>query len=322
MKKLIRALTKNKKLLVGILIGLIVLALVAVGTLQVLGFKKALAAKDGEIQQLKQTIQSIGQLTTVYVVRAEVPAGKEIVETDLQPVTVPVSMASNAVTDLNTVKGKYYKTSLTPGSLLLADLVMEDKLDPSMRLYDIVTDENPLGLKPGTYVDVRISMPFGEDFIAMSHKRVYAINNGILKLAVNEQDIHTYNSMLVDKILYPGTRIYAVEYLEPGSQQPASKYYPVSKNVLAIAEKDPNLLSAIEQDMIARRTQLEASLKSMINPEIANIIENGKQKITQAISESDKEIQRRWQQEEAERKALEAQQAAQQSVQQPAPQGK
>lgn len=312
MKKLLRTLTRNKKLFTGILIGLIVLALVAVGAFQVLNLKKALAAKDGEIQQLSQVIESIGQLTTVYVMRAEVQAGKEIVETDLEPVTVPVSMASNAITDLNTVKGKYYKTSLTPGSLLLADLVMEDKLDPSMRLYDIVTDENPLGLRPGDYVDIRISMPLGEDFIAMSHKRVHEINNGILKLAVNEQDIHIYNSMLVDKILYPGTRIYAVEYIEPGSQQPASKYYPISKNVLAIAEKDPNLLSAIEQDMIARRTQLETSLQSMINPEITRTIEHGKQKITQAISASDKEIQRRWEKEEAERKALEARQAASQ----------
>ena len=157
MKKLLRTLTRNKKLFTGILIGLIVLALVAVGAFQVLNLKKALAAKDGEIQQLSQVIESIGQLTTVYVMRAEVQAGKEIVETDLEPVTVPVSMASNAITDLNTVKGKYYKTSLTPGSLLLADLIMEDKLEPSMRLYDIVTDENSLGLRPGDYVDIRIS---------------------------------------------------------------------------------------------------------------------------------------------------------------------
>lgn len=315
MEKLIRMFTKNKRILIGVLVFLVVLTTSGIGFLKYVQIKKLIAEKDGMIDQLQQTIESIGSLVTVYAVRADVKAGKEILETDLQPITVPQSMAVNAVTDLNTIKGKYYRTNLKQGSILLQDLVMEDKLDPSMRLYDIVTDENPLGLRPGAYVDIRISMPFGEDFIAMSHKRVYAINNGILKLAVNEQDIHTYNSMLVDKILYPGTRIYAVEYVEPGVQQPAQKYYPVSKNILAIAEKDPNLLSAIQQDMIARRDQLETSLKSMINPEIANIIEMGKQRITQAISQTDKEIQRRWEQEEAERKALEAQQQAMQEQQ-------
>jgi len=96
--------------------------------------------------------------------------------------------------------------------------------------------------------------------------------------------------MLVDKILYKGTRIYAIQYMEPGVQKEASNYYPVSKNVLAIAEKDPNLLDAIRQDMLARRTQIELSLSATLTPELAAIIEQGKKDITATMEKSTSDL--------------------------------
>ncbi len=304
---MLQLLKKKGKLIIIIVVALIIIAGGLLGYMQYTKVKNQIAIKDQEIMQLQQTITNIGDLVTAYVVRADVVAGKPVEETDLQPVDIPLSMAGTMVTNINDTKGKFYKIGLKQGSTLTVDMLLDSKLEDSTRLFDVVTDENPLGLRPGSYVDVRISMPLGEDFVAMTHKRVHSINSGILKLAVTEQDIHVYNSMLVDKILYPGTRIYAVEYAEPGAQKAATSYYPVSKNVLAILEKDPNLVEAVKQDMVARRDQLEASLNSAINPEIARVLQQGKQTITQAIDESDREIQQRWEEEERERKRLEEQ---------------
>ena len=269
-------------------------------------FKSNVKAKDDTISQLQQTILNIGDLATAYVVRSDVTAGKVIEETDLQPVDIPLSMTGTLITDLNEALGKYYRISIKQGSALSNDMILDSALGDSTRLFDVVTDENPIGIKEGAFVDVRISMPLGEDFVAMSHKRVHGVNSGILKLAITEYDIHIYNSMMADKILYPGTRIYAVEYAEPGGQLPATSYYPVSNQVLAILEKDPNINESVRQDMIERRTQLEASLQSALNKDIASIIQKGKQEITDTIKEGEKELQKQLEAAEKERKKKEA----------------
>lgn len=290
------------KIILILFIVMIIAAGGVLGYLQIQKYNKLIESKDNEILQLKQTIAAIGDLATGYIVRADIKAGREVKESDLEPVDIPVSMAGSLVTNLKDIEDKYYKLDLSQGTALALDMLMYDELEDSMRIHDIVTDENPIGITEGKYVDIRISMPLGEDFVAMSHKRVYGINDGVLKLAVNEMDIHVYNSMMVDKILYPGTRIYAVEYAQPSAQRPAERYYPVTKNVLEIIQKDPNLSSELRSDAVARRDQLEASLKSALNADIAKILQKGKSEITKEILDSQKDLEKRL---EAEAKAAE-----------------
>ena len=66
------------------------------------------------LQQQNASIQAqldtIGSMTTVYQVVTEVKGGNEILESDLKPVSVPVSSTStNSITDINQLVGKFYK---------------------------------------------------------------------------------------------------------------------------------------------------------------------------------------------------------------------
>lgn len=255
--------------------------------------------KEMQVGELQETITQIGELVPAYALRADVPGGKAIKEEDLEIIDVPVGMSHNVISDIDEIKGKYYKLRLSKGSILTSESVYEEELTDDLRLFDVVTHTNPIGLKPGSYVDIRIQMPMGEDYIAIAHRKVLEVNTGVLKVAVNEQDIHAYNSMLVDTIMYPGSQIYAVEYLEGGIQKPAETYYPVSKNVVAIAQKDPNLLSAIKEDMVQRRTLLETGLnaagvglteKEREQEALTKTIERRKQELVTSISESQKEV--------------------------------
>lgn len=139
----------------------------------------------------------------------------------------------------------------------------------------------------------------------MAHKKVQSISGGVLKLVVTERDIHTYNSMLIDSLIYPGTTLYAIEYLEGGIQSGADTYYPLSSNVLAIAQKDPNLLDAIKSDIIHRREALETGLESVDDEEITRTLERGREKHQESITEAEREFQRRMEQ-LAEQQAQEA----------------
>lgn len=256
-----------------------------------------LSNKDIEISELQNSLTQIGELVPAYTVNANVPSGKKVEEADLQLIEVPVSMSTNLITDIEEIVGKYYKLGLTAGSVITSDSIYEEQLTDDLRLFDVVTHTNPIGLKEGSFVDIRIQMPMGEDYVAIPHRKVMQINTGVLKVAITENDIHTYNSMLVDSIIYPGTQIYAVEYLEGGIQKPAEAYYPAATNVVAIAQKDPNLLNAIKDDMLVRRGILETGLTSAgvgltakEQEDITKVIAKGKETVLKSLSESQKEL--------------------------------
>ena len=257
---------------------------------------KNVTDREAQIQNLNGSIQQIGEMVTAYSLSTDAPLGKKIEETDLVAVSVPLSSATNLVLDTSELVGKFVKLNLTAGTSISKDMIQDSELTDDMRLYDVVLNTIPVGLKEGSYVDVRITMPLGEDFIAIPHKRVHSINAGVLKLAVNEEDIHTYNSMLIDSLLYQGTTLYATEYVEGGVQKAADAYYPVSKNILTIAQKDPNLVAAIKSDILKRRGTLENGLTSITAAQNAQaqdglnvILQRGGEKYETYVQEASKE---------------------------------
>lgn len=273
---------------------------------------KQLEKTKTELAQLQSTMSSMGDLVTAYTLNDDVEIGEKIESDDYTAIQVPSTMANGLIQDESQLDGKYYRMDLSTGNAISSDDVYDEKISDDLRLLDVVLNTVPVGLKVGSYVDVRITMPDGQDYIAISHKQVKDINSGVLKLAVNEHDIHAYNSMLIDSLMYAGTTMYAVEYVEGGLQKASDTYYPMSKKVLAIANKDPNLLTAIKSDILKKRGLLEANLTSVADgenvsqSEIDSILESGRDKYQSAYSDAENEYQTKAEQ-EAEKAAEEAQ---------------
>ena len=83
-----------------------------------------LAAKDSEISALQGDIAAIGELVPAYTVAADVPSGKEIEESDLVLIDVPLSMATNLVQDSSELVGKHFKIGMTAGSVITVDCIL------------------------------------------------------------------------------------------------------------------------------------------------------------------------------------------------------
>lgn len=300
---------RPKVFLITLLVLSWVIAIAVSGKLY-LDKQSAIEDKQQEVDQLKGTLNQIGDLVPAYTLNSSVTMGQEIKATDYTTTQAPSTMAESLIQDVSELEGKYYRMDLKKGTALTKDNIKSSELNDDSRLYDIVLDTTPIGIKKGAYVDVRITLPLGQDFIAMGHKRVVDVNKGVLKLEVNEHDIHAYNSMLIDRLIYKGTQIYALEYSEGGVQKPADTFYPLSKKVTPIAQKDPNLISAIKADMLQKRAKLEnglPSVKASTPDEKAErdaILEAGRQQYSESYLEADAEFQAR-QEREAEKKAEE-----------------
>lgn len=286
--------------LITALFFVVIIALICLlGYFTITKYNNQIAARDAQISTLETSLTEIGELTTGYVVNSNVRAGEIITADLLTEVTVPTKLSLNLITSIDAAESQYFKINLSEGTVLTVEDVVKEKVDNTQRSFDIIVDETPIGLKVGDYVDFRITLPLGEDFIAISHKKIEEINSGIPKITVNEGELITYNSLLLDKVLYPGTKLYAIAYKEAGAQVAAETFYPINQNLQELIAIDPGLLTAVKQEMVMKRSQIEQQLggvKDKTESEydaLVRSIEQARLSMNQSLTQSQRELERR-----------------------------
>lgn len=222
--------------------------------------KAAVAERDSQISTLESSITEIGAMTTGYVLNTDVRAG-EIVSLDyFDQVTVPEKLILGLITDVSQLENSYFRTSLQQGTVLTTEDINYTEVLDSERYMDLYLDQLPIGVQAGDIIDIRISFTYGEDFIALSGKKIEEINSGVLKVKLNENEIVVYNSLLLDRLLYAGTQVYAVTYVDAGSQDVAETFYPINSMQSEMLLENPNALEISKQEMILKRQLVEAKL--------------------------------------------------------------
>lgn len=227
-----------------------------------------------EIAVLNTTLAALGDMTEVYTVSSSVKAGDEITESTLETMTMPTTTLTDSyITDSSMLLGKYYKIALNPLTPLTMDFVMDEPLDDTTRDVDICVDRWTVGLTPGDYVDLRITLPRGDDYVVLSHLRIESIGTVTLKVHLTEEQWHTYLGALVDYYLNAqfGATIYVQKYVEPGIQAPAICYYAVPSNVEAAMIVDPNIVDKATATANAQlRKPIEGILEEFVDEDDEN----------------------------------------------------
>lgn len=238
-------------------------------------YKKAVNERDSQIATLAQSLDEIGACSSGYVLNTDVRAGEPINLEYFTPVSVPEKLGLGIITDTTDLEGAYFRTSLKEGTVVTTEDINYTEIKDSQRYYDITIDQLPVGVEAGDYVDIRILFPYGEDMIALPCKKIEEINDGILKFIFSEEEIAVYNSLLLDKVIYEGTTIYATKYIDAGSQYAAEAFYPVNTTQRELLAENPNALELIKQEMILKRQAAEemlgGSLSEKTEYEIARI---------------------------------------------------
>lgn len=271
---------KKVKIILGAVGGLAVVAGITVGVLMLLKSKESyeleIATRDGQIAALQGQLDEIGAITTTYQLAYDVKSGTIVSPEDLVEVDIPEQYTydenerkTGYITDINMIVGNRYKTDLSSGTLITPALIYPNDLTGDLRYLDIVFDELPIGIEVGDYIDVRFQFPFGQDFIAMTHKEIVEINEHVLKLVVSQADLYVYESIKTDKAYYPGTKLYGIEYIDGGIQRSAENYYPIRIETLTAMVQDPNLGDDFNMDayQYVDRDLLEEQLFSNIDAE-------------------------------------------------------
>lgn len=271
-------------------IAIVFLLLIIGGLFMFKVFQDQLNQKDMEIVALQEEVNKIEDTAVIYRLTADVKSGNTCYEYELEPLEVPISVFSESnYIEAKDIIGKNYKINLKKGTWLVKEMFEDFTITKDMRKMDVVFDEIPIGLEPGDYIDVRISFPLGQDYIALAYKRVDEINGSTVKLIVEQRDFYMYESMKTDLATYRSAKIYGAQYLEAGIQEAATTYYPVNLEVLKTMLLDPNMNTGDYSEILTLRKQLEEQLHSSDRVEISDTVTSGRNAISQKFAAAEEQ---------------------------------
>jgi hypothetical protein len=305
----------SKKIIIIIIIAFVLVAAAGTGIYFALNAfneqKEIIADLEDELDTLEWLIAAYGDAVDVYMIREgiEIRHGTEFRLEDIDIMTIPESMFTEQfVTNPLFLLGCIYRVDVSPGTPLVWDLFTFEEIGQTQRYYDIVADVFPIEPAVGQYYDLRIVMPKGQDYVVLSKKRVVNFYNSAIRVKLDQEEIHQYQSALVDTFLNPGTYLYVTTYIEPNMQKSATPYYPVGRYIMQIMEIDPNIVLLAEQDMVLRRRIIfEAGLneRNATPDEIASQIVAGRSEQVNRLTTAAQNVLQQRQQEEAARAAAE-----------------
>lgn len=192
---------------------------------------------------IQQQLNAIGTMTSVYEVSKKCYSGKVINESDLIEVSVPTSTLGTAsITDKTQIIGRCWRVDINPGTVISADMLMDESEDGVAKFTKELTFTTlPVTTKVGDYVDLRIILPNGEEYVILNHKRIERLYEQTITIFVSEEENTILHSAIADKAMYYDIPvIYLTKYLEPGNSDSLA-FYPVSHDVENFIKWNPNI---------------------------------------------------------------------------------
>ena len=121
----------------------------------------------------------------------------------------------------------------------------------------------PVDLFTGDYIDIRLMLPNGQDFIVVSKKEVTipvvggTDSSDTLNVNLSEDEILHMSSAIVDAASLNGAKLYATKYTDAGIQEASTPNYVVRDAVSKELQADPNILSSAMEILRTRYNAID-----------------------------------------------------------------
>lgn len=220
-------------------------------------------------RELKHYKQKVEQKTysAAYCLKCEKKAGELIKESDLEQITLSAETDQKLPSfRLKDLTGKVAKVDMKKGSIVSELLLAkEENAGEDRRVCTYSEIEYSADIQKGSYADIRISFPNGEDYIVARHKELLAVSEEERELTfcLGEAELLRLSSAFVDSRQYEDTRIYAVAYRD-NLQQTSLITYPVNPQVYMLTDWDPNVLENDGVDSIESVDRSEAEIRQQL----------------------------------------------------------
>lgn len=259
----------------------------------------------------KQKKQEEEESATVYVLTEDVKSGEPITTDKLQTLVVKKSMIpSNAISAsqldermnqsdeesglLIKKVEMLAKIDLKKSTVITSDMLIEgdQKNTASLRRQEYNMILLPTQIEANDYIDVRLRLPSGQDYIVVSKKRVEIPQiDGVdsantIWINMTEEETLAMSNAIVEAYYIKGAVLYTSKYVEPGMQDTAVSTYVPNNEVMKLMEQDPNILQEARTKLFERYQQLGDTIRNNgVNPQLSQNAEDGQENVEAAIAE-------------------------------------
>ena len=286
----------NNYLIIGVLVTLLI-----TGTIIALLFIQLM-----KIQEQRQAEKDA--LQNVYVVTSTIKSGDVIDPSLLIVKSAPSDVVPSSMISLGDItETTIAKIDLTPGTVITQEMVTEseNRITSDVRKQEYNMLQLTSQIQTGQYIDVRLRLPNGVDYIVVSKKKVeLPLVNGIdsentIWLNMSEAETLAMSNAIVEAYIMKGSLLYVTTYIEPGMQENAIPTYVPSGKVQEALYLNPNIEQEAKSALISRynktstiRTQtITEALTPYSESAGANIEEGIQEEINRATQERQKYLE-------------------------------
>lgn len=265
---------KRNSLLGGLAIGLII-GLVLCGVLYLFLTSKAGTAatsKDGVIK--------------VMVLNKTIKSGNEITANDYTMKNVSKSMApADAIGSINGTA--VAKIDLSSGTVLSNSMLTQktEQLSKDLREQQYNMISLPTDLVAGDFIDIRLQLSDGGDYIVASKKNVQKADATTVWLNMNEEETLAMSNAIVEYYTMAGSKLYATKYTDPGTQEAAVATYSPNDTVKALMLNNDNITTQLQDGTGRLADKLKAIRRAKIDVELNKYSETGLENLEKNIQE-------------------------------------
>ena len=179
-------------------------------------------------------------------------------------------------------------TIITPEMISKSD----EKVTDDLRKQEYNMLQLQTQIESGEYIDVRLSLPNGLDYIVVSKKQVEIpqINGNdsvdTIWLKLKEDEILAMNNAIVESYKILGSRLYVTPYVEAGMQEAATPTYVPSGEVINAIRNNPNIIQTAKDALVSRYSQNASVRNDYINPAISTSGAEGEENVKTKVQES------------------------------------
>ncbi len=267
----------TKKRIIQIIAGTIFILVVLFGTYYFIIHKMQ---TDFELEKQELLAERDANKRYVYIAKDAIRAGTILTEEYFEQVYAYAGMGSDFYMNIEDM-GKVLLLDIPQGTQMLKSMVSKQLEAKGMREVecDVIGLNN--NLADGDYVDIRLALPNGEDYIVLAKKSIHDLNrdestqqlNGICYLWLTEEEILYLSASIVDAYLYQGAILYTTKYIEPSIQEASVVTYVPSLASIELINQDANILDKAKSELKENlRKSLENRLAEYLNTNVSEIV--------------------------------------------------
>ena len=155
--------------------------------------------------------------TEVVMLNRNVVQGETIKEDMLTKARVHKSAAPTDQAGYGAV-GKIAKYNIPANIPLINSMFGDNIVSVDERIQEVSSVMLPTGLSEGEYIDIKIKMASGLEYVVIPQIKVQKMSGTTIWLYLDKEELYLLNSAIVDTYLSDGVTLYGVRYVDPTTQ--------------------------------------------------------------------------------------------------------